>query len=60
MVVSFSLQYLIVFTYVIFSYIESLEFSAITSKILWSQLSTEAKSRYSFDLNRLIKLIFMS
>jgi len=30
---------------------ESLEFSAITSKILWSQLSTEAKSRYSFDLN---------
>ncbi|CAF3605331.1 unnamed protein product [Rotaria sp. Silwood1] len=30
---------------------ESLEFSSITSKVLWSQIINEAKSRYSFDLN---------
>ncbi|CAM4854056.1 unnamed protein product [Rotaria socialis] len=30
---------------------ESLEFSSLTSEVLWSQLTNEAKSRYSFDLN---------
>ena len=30
---------------------ESLEFSSLTSKLLWSQLTNEAKSRYNFDLN---------
>jgi len=30
---------------------ESLEFSAVTSKGLWTQLTNEAKSRYNFDLN---------
>ena len=34
-----------------FSFIESLEFSSLTSKVLWSQLTNESKSRYSFDLN---------
>ncbi|CAF5193888.1 unnamed protein product, partial [Rotaria magnacalcarata] len=29
----------------------SLEFSSLTSKVLWSQLTNEAKSRYNFDLN---------
>jgi hypothetical protein len=31
--------------------LESLDFSSLTSKILWSQLTTEAKLRYNFDLN---------
>ncbi|CAF3862709.1 unnamed protein product, partial [Rotaria sordida] len=30
---------------------ESLEFSLLTSKILWSQINNEAKSRYNFDLS---------
>jgi len=30
---------------------ESLEFTLITSKSLWIQLTAEAKSRYDFDLN---------
>ncbi|CAF1346965.1 unnamed protein product, partial [Adineta steineri] len=29
---------------------ESLEFSSLTSKLLWTQLTNEAKSRFSFDL----------
>ena len=32
-------------------FVESLEFSSLTSKLLWSQLTADAKSRYSFDLN---------
>jgi hypothetical protein len=32
-------------------FLESLEFSILTSKILWSQLTNEAKARYNFDLN---------
>ncbi|CAF4466700.1 unnamed protein product, partial [Rotaria sp. Silwood2] len=30
---------------------ESLEFSTLTSKVLWTQIINEAKSRYNFDLN---------
>ncbi|CAF1021003.1 unnamed protein product, partial [Didymodactylos carnosus] len=30
---------------------DSLDFSSLTSKTLWIQLSNEAKTRYSFDLN---------
>ncbi|CAF1421234.1 unnamed protein product [Adineta ricciae] len=30
---------------------ESMEFSSLTSKLLWIQLTNEAKSRYGFDLN---------
>ncbi len=32
-------------------FLESLEFSMLTSKLLWSQLTNEAKARYNFDLN---------
>ena len=31
--------------------LESLDFSMLTSKILWSHLATEAKSRFNYDLN---------
>ena len=31
--------------------LETMEFSSLTSKLLWTQLTNEAKSRYSFDLN---------